>query len=242
MKEVIKSYGDFNLRAIELDKTIWFHARTVAKGLGYANPSEAYQNHCKSLKLFDYSTLLESGFKEPHPKGEYFMKLADLNRLIMKSSLPSAEAIQDWVNEDVIPSLLTTGSYSMQPNLPKTHIEAVEAYLNELKRSAKLQAERDHITTLFDQELSFCSIIRAATYLGVHEKVFDWRVLKPWSLKNGFEVKRVPSPRYGYQVLYPIKAFMECYPQYDFSKIEPDKIPNKSSLAITHCIKLERLL
>lgn len=242
MKEMMFKLDDFSLSVFVKGEEILFHARTVTEALRYKDPSNAYNAHCKSLILLSSGDLPELKSIKVNPRGEYFIKESDLYRLIMKSKLESAERFQDWVTEEVLPSIRKTGSYSMQPDLPKTHIEAVEAYLNELKRSAKLQAERDHITTLFDQELSFCSIIRAATYLGVHEKVFDWRVLKPWSLKNGFEVKRVPSPRYGYQVLYPIKAFMECYPQYDFSKIEPDKIHNKSSLAITHCIKLERLL
>ena len=41
---------------------------------------------------------------------------AGLYTLILKSTLPAAEKFQDWVTEEVLPSLRKTGSYTMPGN------------------------------------------------------------------------------------------------------------------------------
>lgn len=89
-----------------------FLARDVAGILGYQNPSKAYQDHCKYLKKFDYNELLESNFSRPHPKGEYFILEKDVYRLIMKSNAQNAEAFQDWVCDEVLPTIRKIGAYS----------------------------------------------------------------------------------------------------------------------------------
>ena len=42
------------------------------------------------------------------------MTEAGLYRLIARSKMPFAEAFQDWVEEEVLPSIRSTGSYSVQ--------------------------------------------------------------------------------------------------------------------------------
>ena len=46
--------------------------------------------------------------------GSRYMKESGLYRLVAKSKLPFAEAFQDWVEEEVLPSIRKTGSYSVQ--------------------------------------------------------------------------------------------------------------------------------
>ena len=48
-----------SVRTVVLDGQPMFSARDVATALGYANPAEAYKDHCKSLKKLSYSELLE---------------------------------------------------------------------------------------------------------------------------------------------------------------------------------------
>ena len=48
----------------------------------------------------------------------------------------------------------------------------------------------------------------------------------------GLELKKVPSVRFGYQNLYPLRAFRECYPQYDFDDLAPELVEDKTRLAI----------
>ncbi|WP_413535028.1 Bro-N domain-containing protein [Rahnella inusitata] len=96
-----------------------FDAVELARSLGYADPHDALKKHCKSLKRLNSGETTELGF-DFKPKGIALAGQADLFRLILRSQLPSAERVQDWVCEEVLPSIMTTGGYgtpsvSIQP-------------------------------------------------------------------------------------------------------------------------------
>ncbi|HBM3232211.1 TPA: Bro-N domain-containing protein [Klebsiella quasipneumoniae] len=104
---------NFSMSGILYEGKPAFDAVELAKQLGYANPADALAKHCKSLIKLNYSKSRELGFGEK-PRGTQLAGQADLFRLILRSQLPSAERVQDWVCEDVLPSIMTTGSYSRQ--------------------------------------------------------------------------------------------------------------------------------
>ena len=101
---------NFSMSGILYEGKPAFDAVELAKQLGYANPADALAKHCKSLIKLNYSESRELGFGEK-PRGTQLAGQADLFRLILRSQLPSAERVQDWVCEDVLPSIMTTGSY-----------------------------------------------------------------------------------------------------------------------------------
>lgn len=111
-------------------KTVpYFHGTTVATVLGYNEPQNAVKYHCnKSIKLSKldiqksvvgeipnvtpYKALTDSGYSH----GEIIAKQSwipesDVYRLVMKSTLPSAEKFQDWVCEEVLPKIRQDGMY-----------------------------------------------------------------------------------------------------------------------------------
>ncbi|WP_290606771.1 BRO family protein [Arsenophonus sp. ENCA] len=90
-----------------------FFAVELAKALGYEKPHNTLDTHCKSLIKLNCPETEELGlgFK---PKGIILAPESDLYRLILKSKLPSAERVQDWVCEEVLPALRQQGSYSMK--------------------------------------------------------------------------------------------------------------------------------
>ncbi|WP_440864464.1 BRO-N domain-containing protein [Symbiopectobacterium purcellii] len=103
---------------IELQGTLYqgnpvFFAVELAKALGYTNPSKALTDHCKHLIKLDYNESLELNLGV-YPKGIALAPESDLYSLILKSKLPSAERVQDWVCEEVLPALRQQGSYSMK--------------------------------------------------------------------------------------------------------------------------------
>ncbi|CAK0759662.1 hypothetical protein CCP2SC5_2630001 [Azospirillaceae bacterium] len=79
------------IRAVVIDGEPWFSARDIALALDYANPSKAYNDHCKSLKKLSYNESLELNLHNPNPQGEYVIPERDIYRLIMKSEKPEAE-------------------------------------------------------------------------------------------------------------------------------------------------------
>lgn len=107
------------------DGEIWFVAKDVALALGYTDTKQAISLHCKNskdIKGSNFTTL--SGL---HPQTTIIPE-SDVYRLTMKSTLPTAEPFQDWLAEEVIPSIRKTGSYSLETQnkaLP-TFKEAIE--------------------------------------------------------------------------------------------------------------------
>lgn len=51
---------------------------------------------------------------EPIPQGVTLIRESDVYRLVMRSKLESAERFQDWVVEEVLPTIRATGSYSLK--------------------------------------------------------------------------------------------------------------------------------
>ncbi len=98
----------------------WFIANDVARALGYASPADAIREHCKGVT--------ETG--TPSPGGMQATKIIsekDLYRLIMHSKLPSAEAFQDWVMDEVLPSIRKHGAY-MAPATIESMLEDPMAF------------------------------------------------------------------------------------------------------------------
>ena len=88
---------------------------TIAKALGYSNPSKAVIQHCKGVTKLGIPS--KGGKQETNciPEG-------DLYRLVTHSELPSAERFESWVFDEVLPTLRKTGSYEMpkqKPDKPK---------------------------------------------------------------------------------------------------------------------------
>ena len=70
--------------------------------LGYSNPSRSVQDHCKHAELFRTTNTVGLNI---NPRGELVVPESDVYRLIMRSNLPNAERFQDWVVEEVLPSI-----------------------------------------------------------------------------------------------------------------------------------------
>lgn len=94
------------------DKPVFF-AVELAEALGYADPHQALKYNCKSLIKLNSVQCTELGLGM-RPKGIILATEADAYRLIMRSELPSAERVQDWVCEEVLPTLREHGTYSMK--------------------------------------------------------------------------------------------------------------------------------
>ncbi len=79
----------------------WFVAKDVAAALGYANPSNAVQAHCKAKRN---EVIPDSGMTAIIPE-------RDVYRLIMRSKLPAAEQFEEWVVGEVLPSIRKHSGY-----------------------------------------------------------------------------------------------------------------------------------
>lgn len=96
------------VRTVEINGEIWFVASDVAKVLGYKRPIEAVRQHCKERGTAKRRIPTSSGNQEV-----VLINEPNVYRLIVKSQLPSAEQFEQWLFEEVIPSIRKTGSYGI---------------------------------------------------------------------------------------------------------------------------------
>lgn len=124
----------------------WFGAKDVATALGYADTDDAVRRHCNYAELFKPGELpgLEIG-----PRGMYFIPEPDVYRLVVRSNLPRAVEFQDWICEEVIPSIRKTGAYATNNALTMPNFsnpaEAARAWADEYEakqRSALILLKR----------------------------------------------------------------------------------------------------
>ena len=109
------------IRAVTLDNgRIGFVAKDVAEALGYSNPSDALRRHCRGAS-FRYPILDALG----RTQEARILLEPDVLRLIIGCHLPTAERFEAWVFEEVLPTLLRTGTYTAAPALKAP--EALEA-------------------------------------------------------------------------------------------------------------------
>ena len=76
----------------------------VANALGYLRPADAVNDHCKGVVILPTPT--SGGIQQIK-----FGSEGNVYRLVMRSKLPDAEKFQDWVCEEVLPSLRKHGGY-----------------------------------------------------------------------------------------------------------------------------------
>lgn len=105
------------IRIVDNDGQQWFVAKDVATALGYSDPKKAVNQHCRKGEAISPPSSSDSGHG-----GLRHIKIipeSDVFRLVMRSKLPDAETFQDWVVEEVLPSIRKTGSYQA----PETYEE-----------------------------------------------------------------------------------------------------------------------
>lgn len=84
---------------------VLFAGRDVATILGYANTKDALARHCKGVAIH-YPLETAGGTQQAR-----FITEGDLYRLIASSKLPSAQAFETWVFDEVLPSIRQRGGY-----------------------------------------------------------------------------------------------------------------------------------
>lgn len=107
-------FGDLEILTIEGKE--WFPAVKVAEVLGYTNPRKAIRDHTKEKGGTIRSVIDSLGRKQ----NKKFIDEGNLYRLITKSKLPQAEQFEEWVFEEVLPSIRKRGIYATDNVIEQT--------------------------------------------------------------------------------------------------------------------------
>lgn len=112
------SFKNFGVRTfVDENGNPWFCAKDVCDVLGYKKSRNAIARHTRpegALKRGLVETLSNGREQEFETT---FIDERNVYRLIMHSELPEAEAFQDWVCGEVLPTIRKTGSYG-KPQMP----------------------------------------------------------------------------------------------------------------------------
>ncbi|PTH92913.1 phage repressor protein [Staphylococcus xylosus] len=118
-----------NLEVLTIDGKEWFPAVKVAEVLSYTNPYDAINRHTKQRGVVKHEVIDSLGRKQL----KKFIDEGNLYRLITKSKLPQAEQFEEWVFEEVLPSIRKNGTYQV----PQNSMEALELMFQATKETKK---------------------------------------------------------------------------------------------------------
>jgi prophage antirepressor-like protein len=136
----------------------WFLAADIAKALAVKDTSRMIDN--ASIKEKHVRTILNIT-SDVH-REMLFVDEAGMYKILMKSRKAVAEDFQDWVSEQVLPSIRKTGSYSVNQNnaLPADYeIQLMKA------KTALIQAQQSFYKDIVDSAITFedkCNLKLAA--------------------------------------------------------------------------------
>lgn len=124
MNQLTKVFDGNEIRMIGNNATPLFVASDVAKALGYKEPHKAVNRHCKGG--MKHPVLTNGGTQEM-----IVIREPDVYRLVTNSKLPAAQAFENWIMEDVLPSIRSTGSYEVPKDIPFAKLFQATAQLLE---------------------------------------------------------------------------------------------------------------
>lgn len=158
------------VRVVMIGNDPWFYGTDVAKALGYERPNDAVNAHCKKINKFSYGD-------SPQGATPYnIIPESDVYRLVMRSNLPNAEKFQDWVVEEVLPSIRKTGQYGGIPDFTDP-VAAARAWADAMEAKRNLEQRNEQLVNTVTDLATVTTALRDA--LG---NSIDWKSVTaiPW--------------------------------------------------------------
>lgn len=117
-----------SLQVLDRDGKVFFPATDVALKLGYSNPRDAIKRHVKEHGVVFHDVIDTLGRKQE----KKYISEGNLYRLISNSKLETSQQFEEWVFDDVLPTLRKTGSYQVKPLTTQEQIQLIAQGNNEL--------------------------------------------------------------------------------------------------------------
>lgn len=142
------------VRTVTIDGEPWFVGKDVAEALGYSNTREAVRTHVSAGQRQGAEIALPG---DVVPSRNFtIISEAGVWRLVMRSNKDEAVRFQDWLAEEVIPSIRKTGRY--QVAAPTSKSEALRLWGEEILKRAEAErkleeaAPRAELMNLFEDK------------------------------------------------------------------------------------------
>ncbi|MGG5460809.1 phage antirepressor [Clostridium sp. B9] len=191
---IFKNENFGQVRMAEINGKPYFVGKDIAKSLGYKNTNDAITRHCKGV-------VKHEGFKINGNKISLITE-GDMYRLITNSELPQAEKFEEWVFDEVLPSIRKHGAYMTENTLEKAltspdFLIQLATNLKEEQEKRKLleeERERNAPKVLFADAVStsHTSILVGELAKLMKQNGIDTgeKRLFKWLRDNGYLIKR----------------------------------------------------
>ena len=114
------AYEGQEVRVVKIEEKVWCVGKDIAKLLGYTNPQKAIRDHVKEEDKKSWTVETKRGKQSTKIINEQ-----GLYNLVLKSKLPKAEEIKDWILKQVTPTL-GLDSKILEPPKDSTNIFSSE--------------------------------------------------------------------------------------------------------------------
>ena len=207
------NFQDHTVRVVlDDDNQPMFVAKDIATILGYADTSRAINAHCGGAVIL--RPISDSLGRSQEMRVIYE---PDLYRLIFGSKLPSAQQFQNWVFEEVLPSIRTKGAYNLTDNPPLTYLESLELLIKkEKERQLLLDTNQKLVIQKEQAKLENGKSRLGATVSQVNKRLgtdYKWQPLQRYC-ENESILPEIIYPN-GYTSIsakaYPYDAWLDVY-------------------------------
>lgn len=165
------------VRTIEENGAILFCGSDVAKALGYKRPNEAISAHAKGTvkrRIGVQTGVKADGTPATQEVEMLFITEGDIYRLAARSKLPGAEKFENWIFDEVLPSIRKTGGYMLPQDYPsalRALADAEEAKLKLLADNRTMQPKAQYFDALVERN-TLTNFRETAKELGASPKKF----------------------------------------------------------------------
>lgn len=146
-----------NVRATLIEGKVWFVGKDIVEALDYKRTSysDTIKRYCdeEDCIFLDSKTQPQNGvefdYKELGQRGGYLINQYGVIDLVLQSQLPQAKQFKRWITHEVIPSILETGSYSVNRK-PDSYmitdpVERAKRWIEETEEHQRQLAEKQAI-------------------------------------------------------------------------------------------------
>ena len=98
---------------IDNDDKLWFRANDLATSLGYLDIKDAIKKHVDKSNKIQLKYIKHSSNIKGHPQTSYINE-SGMYKLIISSKLPKAKRFNNWITNEVLPSIRKFGFYKLK--------------------------------------------------------------------------------------------------------------------------------
>ena len=217
------------VRGIEINEKPYVCANDVAKALGYLRPADAVTSKCKgSVK---HRVLTNGGEQEMK-----FIPEADVYRLIFGSKLSQAQEFQDWVCEEVLPSIRKHGAYMTEQTLEQalTSPDFLIQLANQLKQEQEARKLAEQQKDELNKEVNTLLVAEDTISFRDFSQIVDIGRTRLFEILRDMEIldkNNIPYQRYSkyFEVINAVKGD-KVYPTTRIKPVGQDYLYKRLTL------------